>query len=182
MDLFTRRQYRLGMEPHGPYPYQVNETLVVEAMRRHMLRRLTTGLIGRLFIAVLVMLALLIVLDLVAYGRLSGTAIAFVVAVPAMLAINHIWLVPNLGRRQHRQSAALRLPSHIAWDAEGVLFTSERGEARVPFADLYRWDETPGTVLLYQTEMFFNLVPKAALNGAASDLIARLQAAGVKRN
>ena len=141
-----------------------------------------TGLIGRLFIAVLVMLALLIVLDLVAYGRLSGTAIAFVVAVPAVLAVNHIWLVPNLGRRQHRQSAALRLPSHIAWDAEGVSFTSERGEAHVPFADFYRWDETPGTVLLYQTEMFFNLVPKVALDGEAPDLIARLQAAGVRRN
>lgn len=170
------------MGTHGPFLYRVDENLVVEAMRRHMIRRMTSGLIGKLIVAVLVLLVLLIVLDLVAYGRLSGIALVFVMAVPAILAINHIWLVPNLGRRQHRQSAALRLPSHIAWDAEGVLFTSERGEARVPFADFYRWDETPGTVLLYQTEMFFNLVPKAALDGEAPDLIARLQAAGVKRN
>ena len=170
------------METHGPFQYQVGEELVVEAMRRHMLRRLTTGLVGRLFIAVLMLLALLVVLDLVAYGRLSGTAIAFVIAVPAVLAINHLWLVPNLGRRQHRQSAALRLPSSIAWDGEAVHFASERGEARVPFSDLYRWDETADTVLLYQTEMFFNLVPKAALNGEVADLIAKLQAAGVKRN
>ncbi len=170
------------MQTHGPYPYQVNEDLVVEAMRRHMLRRLTTGLVGRLFIAVLVLLALLVVLDLVAYGRLSGTAIAFVIGVPAVLAINHLWLVPNLGRRQHRQSAALRLPSSIAWDGATVHFTSERGEAHVPFADLHGWDETPGTVLLYQTEMFFNLVPRAALDGEDAALIAALQAAGVKRN
>lgn len=147
-----------------------------------MIRRMTSGLIGKLVIAVLVLLVLLIVLDLVAYGRLSGIALVFVMAVPAILAINHIWLVPNLGRRQHRQSAALRAVSSVEWDDEAVCFGSEMGEARVPMASFYRWDETPGTVLLYQTEMFFNLVPKAALNGAAPDLIARLQAAGVKRN
>ena len=182
MDFFTRRHYRPIMAMHGPFEYRVDEDLVVEAMRRHMIRRMTSGLIGTLIMAMLVLLVLLILLDLLAYGRLSRIALAFVVAVPLMLAVNHIWLVPNLGRRQHRQSAALRAPSFIEWDEEEVRLGSEMGEARVPMLNFYCWDETENVVLLYQTEMFFNLVPKAALDGAAPDLIARLQAAGVRRN
>ena len=166
----------------GPYSYEVTEDLVVEAMRRHMVRRMTHGLVGRLFIAVLVLLALLIALDLAYYGRLSRASLAFLVAVPLALAVINLWLVPQLGRRQFRQSAALRAPGTFAWDDGAVRFTSDRGEARIALAELYRWDETENIVLLYQTEMFFNLVPKAALDGGTPDLIARLRAAGVKRN
>ncbi len=181
MDLFTAPAYPARMM-HGPHQFEVTEDLVVEAMRRHMIRRMTQGLVGKLFIAVLVLLALLVALDLLFYGRLSPTSLAFVIAVQVALAIINLWLVPQMGRRQFRQSAALRAPSGIAWDGGAIHFASERGDAKIPMAELYRWDETENIVLLYQTEMFFNIVPKAALNGAADDLIARIDAMGVKRN
>ncbi|WP_157668108.1 YcxB family protein [Croceicoccus marinus] len=174
--------YATGVITRGPYSYEVTEDMVVEAMRRHMVRRMTHGLVGRLFIAVLALLALLIALDLAFYGRLSRASLAFLVAVPLALAVINLWLVPQLGRRQFRQSAALRAPGSFEWDDGSVRFTSERGEARIRLGELYRWDETANIVLLYQTEMFFNLVPKADLQGEAPELIARLRAAGVKRN
>lgn len=170
------------MQAHGPFQYQVDEDLVVEAMRRHMLRRLTGGFVGKLFILVLGLLVLLLVLDLALYGRLSATSIAFVVAIPSALLMINLWLVPRLARRQFRQSAALRAPSTIAWDGELIHLACDRGESRIPITALYRWDRTDRAILLYQTEMMFNPVPKAALGEAADRLIARIEEAGVKRN
>ena len=130
----------------------------------------------------LAVLALLLVLDLALYGRLSATAVAFVVAIPAALLMINLWLVPRLARRQFRQSAALRAPSTVAWDGELIHLACDRGELHIPIAELYRWDRTKRAIMLYQTEMMFNPVPKSAMGEAADRLIARLEEAGVKRN
>lgn len=169
------------METRGPFSFQVEETQIVQAMQQLMFRRLTTGPLRWLSIAVAVLLAIMLVADVAMTGAISGTAVAFVVAIGLALLVLRFWAAPMMGRRQFRQSAALRAQHTIAWDDEAVYFTSERGNARMPFAEFHGWAELPGLIMLYQTEMYFNLVPKAPLGDAAADLMACLDAAGVRR-
>lgn len=165
----------------GPFTYRIEEAQVVRAMQRMMIARLRTGP-GRFFaIAFAVLLPLLVVLETVAFGRMSGTALALLIALPLALLIVHFWLAPMMGRRQFRQSAALRDTNTIAWDETAITFTGSRGQVRLPFAEFYKWRDAGDVLMLFQTEMYFNLVPKAPLGEAAADLMQRLDAAGVKR-
>lgn len=165
----------------GPFSFTVREEQVVKAMQRLMLTRMWTGPARWMLILIAVLLALLIVLDFVTKGGLSGSALAFIVAVPVALAIVYFVLAPMMGRRQYRQSAALRAENTIAWDEEAVIFSGERGHARLPFAEFHRFAISGGMLMLYQTEMYFNLVPLDAMGDAGGDLVARLESAGVKR-
>lgn len=169
------------METKGPFLFRVEEAQIVEAMQRLMMRRLTTGPQRWLVMAVGVLLFVMFILEVIMTGTISGTVIAFIAAIAAAFVMLRFWIAPMMGRRQFRQSAALRAEHSISWDEEAVHFVSERGNARMPFAEFYGWSETPELVMLYQTEMFFNLVPKAPLGDAAGDLFARLDQAGAKR-
>lgn len=187
----TDRKVRLASRParasgkvmtdRGPFTFTVAQDQVVRAMQRQMLRRLLAGPARWLLIVMIALLALLVVLDLLSTGRLSVGAIAVLIAVPLALAIVHFWLAPNLARRQFRQSVALRAVHTIAWDDKAVSFASERGNARLPFAEFHGWGDAGDVLMLYQTEMYFNLVPKEPLGAAAADLAACLDRAGVKR-
>ena len=169
------------MSTQGPFAFTVTEAQVVQAMRRMTARRMTRGPAGWLLIAIAVLLVLLVGLEVLVLGRVSRTAVAIVVAVPIALLLVHFWMVPLMGRRQYRQSVALREETEIGWDDEALRFSSSRGAARLPFGDFHRWDETGDLIMLYQTEMYFHIVPRIALGQAAPDLITRLAAAGVAR-
>ncbi|WP_144098039.1 YcxB family protein [Croceicoccus sediminis] len=169
------------METMGPFSFTVREEQVVAAMKRLMLARAWKGPIRWILILIAALLALLVVLDFLMTGEVSKQALAFMVAVPVALAIVYFWIAPMMGRRQYRQSAALRAESTIAWDDEAVMFSGERGYARLPLAEFHRFAVSPDMLMLYQTEMYFNLVPLTALGDAAGDLVAKLEAAGVKR-
>lgn len=150
-------------------------------MQRLMLSRVLVGPARWMLVLIALLMTVLIVLDIAMTGTLSGAAIAFVIAVPVALGIVYFWMAPMMGRRQYRQSAALRAESTIAWDDEAVMFSGERGHARLPFAEFHRFAVSGDMLMLYQTEMYFNLLPLDALGDAATDLIAKLEAAGVKR-
>lgn len=153
----------------------------MRAMQSLMLYRLWTGPARWLLVAAGVLLVVLFALEFVAYGRLSSVGIGVVLGLPLVFLIVVYWMAPMMGRRQYRQSALLRAEGTVSWDDEALTFESDRGHARIPFGEFHRWGESADLVMLYQTEMFFNLLPKAPLGGAAEDLKARLTAAGVKR-
>lgn len=165
----------------GPFTYRVAEDQIVKAMQRLMLRRMWSGPAKWLLGLILLLLPVLIVLDIFVNGGLSGTAVAILLALPAALLLVHFWLAPMMARRQFRQSAALRDEQAIAWDDEAIVFTGPRGHVRIPLAEFHRWSDAGDMLMLYQTEMYFNLVPKTPLGEAAEDLAARLDKAGVRR-
>lgn len=169
------------MASHGPFTYSVEEPQVVRAMQRLMRGRLRSGPARWLIWLIAFLLIALMAMDVMLTGRLSGPAIAFLLAVPIALMLVHFWMAPMMARRQFRQSVALRAEQTIAWDDEAIEFRSERGQARLPFGEFHGFGDTAEMIMLYQTEMYFNLVPKGPLGDAADDLIARLEAAGVKR-
>ena len=100
------------------------------------------------------------------------------IGLPLVWFVPHL-LAPMMMRRQFRQSAALRDEQRFEFDDEAVFFSSARGHARLPFAELYAWAETDRLILLSQTEAYFNPVPKPALGEDAAVLIRKLTEAGV---
>jgi len=164
------------MEKRGPFAFRVAEAQVVGAMRRHMLSRFGKGVGKWLLILFAFVLALLLIADMATRGAVSGEGIAFAAALPLVLAAAWFVFVPMTARRQYRQSAALRDECQISWDDEAVEFRSSRGQARLPFAEFHDWSDAGEVIVLYQTEAYFNIVPKAPLGDAAGDLMARLAA------
>ena len=170
----------LRMETMGPFTYRVTEAQAVAAARVAMRKRLFRPPTVWLLVAIVVVAILLLLLDAMdGYLNVASTA-ALVVALPAVWLVL-LWLVPVQARRQYRQSAALRDESTLSFDSEALTFTGPRGTIRMPFAEFLAVSDTPDLILLHQTEMFYNLVPKAALGDAAEELLSRMEAAGVKR-
>ncbi|WP_183030008.1 YcxB family protein [Altericroceibacterium spongiae] len=83
-------------------------------------------------------------------------------------------------RRAYREHKALTGEHIVSWNDEGILFTSPIGSSTLPWSGFYGWLDGPETLLLYQTHMMFNPLPKAILPpGAVSAIANRLRDAGV---
>lgn len=133
-----------------------------------------------LLVAILVVALALFALDVMdGYLNVASTA-ALLLALPAVWIVVLV-IVPMQARRQYRQSAQLRDDQALSFDDVAVVFTSRRGTVRLPFSEYREFLDRGGLILLYQTEMFYNLVPRHALGDAADELLARLEAAGVRR-
>ncbi|AKM10448.1 YcxB family protein [Croceicoccus naphthovorans] len=168
------------MTETGPFTYRVTEAEAVAAARKVMRKRLFRPPTVWLIVAIVVVAVLLLILDAMdGYLNVASTA-ALLVALPA-LWLTLMWLVPRQARRQFRQSAALRDESMLSFDDEALTFVSRRGTVRMPFAEFLEVSVTDDLILLHQTEMFYNLVPRHALGDAAKVLLSRLEAAGVRR-
>ncbi|MDR7102575.1 YcxB family protein [Croceicoccus sp. BE223] len=144
---------------------------------RKRMRQLPTMLLVVVIVAVSLALLALDVMD--GYLNIASTA-ALVLALPAVW-IAVIVIVPVQARRQYRQSAQLRDDQTVSFDDEAITFASRRGTVRLPFSEYREYLDRGGLILLYQTEMFYNLVPRHALGDAGDEMLARLQAAGVRR-
>jgi len=165
----------------GPFVYQVTEAEAVEAAKIASRGRMFRPPVSWRLIAFGVIAVLLLILDVMdGYLNLASTA-------ALLLALPGVWLVldlmtPRLAKRQYRQSAQLRDENSLSFDDEALTFSGSRGTVRLPFAEFMAVTAKEGVILLHQTEMFYNLVPRRALGDAvADDLVAKMEAAGVKR-
>ena len=168
------------MDELGPYTYSVGEDAAVSALRRIVMRSVWRPpfLWGTLMvIALSVGLVVWDMLD--GWLNLASTAIALS-AGPLALVLLYFG-VGRQARRQYRQSAALRDETSVTIRVAELFFQSSRGHTIIPLAELYGWTETDTLIILRQTEIFSNLIPKAALGEAAEILKERLVAAGVDR-
>ena len=145
-----------------------------------MMKRLLRPPIGWLLWLIVVLGAALLVLDSLD-GAFELSSIAVLVAVPIAIALVNFWLVPWQMRRQFRQSAALQDEFTLSFDHEAITFAGKRGTTTIPMEEYHAVMDAGEVILLYQTEAFFNAIPKAPLEGAADELIEALRAKGVKQ-
>ncbi|RVQ69446.1 YcxB family protein [Croceicoccus ponticola] len=165
----------------GPFTYRIVEDETVAAariaFRKQMRRPLTRWLLA---LIVLVEIALLL-FDIFDDGMLNlASTAALLFALPFVYFVL-LWLIPRQGRRQYRQSAALRDEYTLTFDDAAMTVAGQRGTMRIPFDDFRELAVSDDLILLYQTEMFYSIFPRRALGDAADMLIARLIAAGVRR-
>ena len=76
----------------------------------------------------------------------------------------------------------MRGQTTFAWNEAGTTLTGKKGETRLDWGDYHRWIESPELLLLFQSAMLYNLVPKRALSeGQLVEVRGLLEKAGVKR-
>jgi len=102
------------------------------------------------------------------------------VAVVLMLMIRLV--VPFHARRHYRQSAALRDEIEAEWNEKGIRFSSAHGNSNFAWNEFYRWAENESLILLYQSQMLYNIIPKRVLRqGELTDLLSWIEKSGLEK-
>ena len=91
-----------------------------------------------------------------------GTATAYV----AMLALAWRFWFPRRVARHYRQQASLRQAYSVSWDDAGLLAETAQSRTLVRWPDYVRRREDAATVLLYQSDLLFQFLPKRAFTAA----------------
>jgi len=110
---------------------------------------------------------------LITLGTIWGTIVAICIVG---------WLmIPRQARRIWSQGQKLWIERRVAWDVDKIHFISANGEVHVSWGDYYRWAADERSLLLYQDDRSFHLLPLRNLpNGAGETMIGHLRAAGVQ--
>ena len=112
----------------------------------------------------------------------SNFLIPLLIFLLIVVALIQYVVLPWQARRHAQQSVALRDEITAEWDDQGMTLSGAHGQARMAWSEFHRWSESPAVILLYQSDMFFNAVPKSALTDEqTADIVDRLKAEGVKK-
>ncbi|HSG34155.1 MAG TPA: YcxB family protein, partial [Sphingomonadaceae bacterium] len=72
--------------------------------------------------------------------------------------------------------------TNFSWDAGGIQLVGPKGESRLDWSDYYRWAEDERLVLLFQSRILYNMIPKSALSrGQLDEIRGHLEFAGVRK-
>ncbi len=77
--------------------------------------------------------------------------------------VGNWWLLPISVRKQLSRSKVLQGDLVVSWDADRIMFESSHGQSRWPWSDFYRWQESSGGLLLWQSDRVYNYLPKRIL-------------------
>jgi hypothetical protein len=117
------------------------------------------------------------IFDLEGYLIVLGSIWAFLVTV----CVAGWFMIPRQARRNWRQAQKMWIERRVSWDADKIHFESEKGQVHVNWSDYYRWAADDRSLLLYQDDRTFHLVPLRNLPSGACDAITEyLKAAGVQ--
>lgn len=160
--------------------FRVEERDVVEAMQATLWRRMFRGP-GAVMLGIVILAWLVLATLTLHLGQSLRDVFLFAAAVPLLLALLQYGFVPVLARRHFRQSKALQAPVRFRVEGGVIHLEGERGNFAMPMDELWRWGETRRLVMLFHSEMLYNIVPKQVLGESGTQaLIAALEAAGVK--
>jgi hypothetical protein len=70
--------------------------------------------------------------------------------------------LPRKARRLFSQQKNLQRPIGFTWDQHGLDWTSENGAGRIPWDDFIKWRQNERVVLLYHSDLLFQMLPKRA--------------------
>jgi hypothetical protein len=73
-------------------------------------------------------------------------------------------LLPGRAKRFLSQQKSLQGEVSIGWDAEGVAFVAQAGQSRMAWGDYFKWLENDSVLVLFQSELLLNVLPKRCLS------------------
>jgi YcxB-like protein len=76
------------------------------------------------------------------------------------------FVLPRRARRRFAQQKSLHGEVQFDWDEDGLAWATERGSGKTPWGDYLKWREDDRFILLYQTDVLFQMVPKRAFANA----------------
>jgi hypothetical protein len=89
------------------------------------------------------------------------------------LYVGNRWLLPPSVRKQLSRSKGLQDDVVVSWDADRIMFEAGHGQSRWPWSDFYRWQESSGGLLLWQSDRIYHYLPKRIL---ADDQVSEIRA------
>jgi hypothetical protein len=83
-------------------------------------------------------------------------------ALIAWMYVGNRWLMPSAIRKQVASSKGLQDDIVANWDEERFALDTNHGQARYPWTDFYKWQESAGSLLLWQSNRSYFCLPKRA--------------------
>lgn len=168
--------------PNRSAHFHIQEDDVVASTAHITRRRLKLPLLPGLIFATLVAILAIFLSMRGGMSDLLGILAWAVLALVGLMAVLHYWVLPRQSRRQFQQLAALAEEVQMIWDEQEVTFTRTRATATFAWNEFYRWSENDDLLLLAQSEAYYNIVPKRALDPEQSADIRRcIEQAGLKK-
>jgi len=105
---------------------------------------------------------------------------AVTIAVAAGITGVNALLTPRRSRRLYQQQRALHEPFELRWSGESFELSSGSGSGRHPWNHFVKAVEDRHSLMLYQSDLLYNLVPKRVVDETSlASMRAALHGAGV---
>jgi hypothetical protein len=95
---------------------------------------------------------------------LIGLGLFSLLAYAAWWLVVDRWLLPRLSRRYYNQAAVLHEPIIVAWSVDGLSTRSPMVTTSLPWSAYIGRREDDATLLLFQTDMLYQFIPKRVLD------------------
>lgn len=156
----------------GPIPIQLTVEDVANAY--HLLQKqalLTVRGVASVIFFDLVTVALTVVVIKGLYGDDLPLPMAGVLALVFPIAL--IWGTrirnARLARRVFAQQKSLNMPFTLSWSDEALVAGGNQGTATLPWRDLIKMKQDAGTILFFESDVLFRLIPRRVLSEAQQD-------------
>ena len=109
-------------------------------------------------------LLLILVLVLVGFYLYDEAGVAPWVLVGGILGFLGFYIVflKYKCAKIYRQQRNLQIPFQFSWDNEGIYMKNDMGEGRIKWSDFIKHKQNKSLILLYHSDVLFNIVPKPA--------------------
>jgi hypothetical protein len=79
-------------------------------------------------------------------------------------------------KKVYRQQKSLQREVNVEINERGVVFSTENGNYRLDFVDVHKYKDSSSVLLLYHSDMMFNIIPKKSqeLRGLSSEIVSKL--------
>lgn len=170
-------------------PNTVSFTLTPEdyadASRLHARRYFLNSIRLKLLAAIIVVGASLAIgfsgLDSVA-GSLAGGALVGLVVLVAWIVFAYFFILPRQARKIYGQQKTLQYPVEAGWSSEAYSASSAAVASTVPWLDYHGWSADDKIILLMQSPILFQMLPRRALREEqAQDFFTQVSRSGLRK-
>ena len=107
-----------------------------------------------------------------ALAVLGGILLWAIFILLVIIGLNRFILIPRIARKVHTQQADFHHPLTYQWDDESIEVQQIHGRWRRIWSEYVGWRRNDKTLLLYQSDMLFNLIP---INATTQNAIAEIE-------
>jgi hypothetical protein len=108
--------------------------------------------------------------------------LTMLVLLVGIMIIMYFAVLPILARRHSRQTKTFQAPIRAFWTHESITYSADWGSTKIAWADYHKWTMDPRYLMLFQSDVAFNILPRKLLGEARAEAImSMLTDAKVKR-
>lgn len=108
-----------------------------------------------------------------AFFILGGVLLWAIVVLCLIVALNRFILIPRVARKVHAQQTDFQRPMTFHWDDEALTVEQTSGHWRRLWSEYRGWRRNDKSLLLYQSDLLFSLIPINSTTHAAIDAFER---------